>query len=217
MSRPLRPADMIGDDGLEPAAPEIAEALTIARELDASLAAAGVHPSTTFADRVMESIAAEPLPQPAIAAGLAVRRGRVGALVGALADTWRVALSGGRPFAVRAQAAAFVIVAVLAITSLGAIAAGGALQMLGPVSTGSGEPGSSTSPVPTASPAPTASPEPSTSPQPADSLEPSASPPSTGTPVHTATPTAAPTQTPHPSHTPEPTGTPNPAETARET
>jgi hypothetical protein len=217
MSRPLRPADMIGDDGLEPAAPEIAEALSTARELDASLAAADVHPSTTFADRVMESIAAEPLPQPAIAAGLAVRRGRVGALVGALADTWRVALSGGRPFAVRAQAAAFVIVAVLAITSLGAIAAGGALQMLGPVSTGSGEPGSSTSPVPTASPAPTASPEPSTSPQPADSLEPSASPPSTGTPVHTATPTAAPTQTPHPSHTPEPTGTPDPAETARET
>jgi hypothetical protein len=223
VSQPLRPADLAGADGLEPAAPEIAEALSTARELDASLAAADVHPSATFADRVMEAIVAEPLPHPAIAVGLAARRGRIGALVGALADTWRVAMSGGRPFAVRAQAAAFVIVAVLAITSLGAIAAGGALQMLGPVSTGSGEPGSSTSPVPTASPAPTASPEPSTSPQPTDSLEPSASPPSTGTPVHTATPTAAPTQTPHPSHTPEPTvtpeptGTPNPTETARET
>lgn len=221
MTRQLRPADLAGADGLEPAAPEVAEALATARELDASLAAADVHASATFADRVMEAIAAEPLPQPVIAAGLAVRRGRVGALVGALADTWRVAMTGGRPFAVRAQAAAFVMVAVVAFTSLGGVAAAGALQILGPRSTAPIELDSSATPVPPAAPAvapaPTASPAPSDSPGPTESVAPTAPPRAPTAPVRTATPTEAPTRTPHPSRTPRPTETPAPTDTPKPT
>ena len=52
-------------------------------------------------------------------------------MVAALADSWRVAFSGGRPFAVRAQALAFVLVAILAVGSLGGIAAVGAVRLLG--------------------------------------------------------------------------------------
>jgi hypothetical protein len=238
MSRQLRPADLAGADGLEPAVPEVADALAIARELDASLAASDVHPSATFADRVMAAIAVEPLPQPSIAAVLAVRRRRIGALVGALADTWRVAMTGGRPLAVRAQAAAFVLIAVVAFASLGGVAAAGALQILGPHSTARVELDSSTTPVPPATPAavaaptprvpaavsgptdsaaPTDSPAPSEAAAPNDSAAPNHAPRETGAPVRTATPTEDGTRTPHPGRTPRPTDTPAPTDTPNPT
>ena len=53
-------------------------------------------------------------------AGVAAREGRLGAMVGALRDTWHVAWSGGRPIAARAQAMAFVLLLVLAVGSVGA-------------------------------------------------------------------------------------------------
>lgn len=83
---------------------DLAEAFAAAREIERQVAADDVHPSVGFVDSVMARIVAEPRPQPAIAAGAAVRRGRFRAAIRALADTWEVATSGGRPFAVRAQA-----------------------------------------------------------------------------------------------------------------
>ena len=132
MSRPFHPSELSGADDGEPTSAELGEAVAAARSLESQLAAADVHPSADFVDRVMRAVVAEPRPQPAVAAGLAMRRGRFGSMVAALADSWRVAFSGGRPWAVRAQAAAFVLVAILAIGSLGGIMAVGAVRLLAP-------------------------------------------------------------------------------------
>ncbi len=217
MTRPLRPTDLSGADGPEPTSAQLTDALAAARQVESLLAAEDVHPSATFVDRVMGAIVVEPRPQPAIAAGYAARRGRFRALVGSLVDTWRVATTSGRPFAVRAQAAAFVLVAVMAFASVGGIAAVGAFQLL---TTRSNE-SPPTEPTETASPTAEPTPEPSDSAEPTETAEPSdsAEPTETAeptdksgaTPRPTATPTETPraTETPHESETPQPTETPH--------
>jgi hypothetical protein len=205
MTRPFHPSELSGADGGEPTSAELGEVLATARAIETQLGAADVHPSTGFADRVMAAVALEPKPQPAVAAGLALRRGRIGTLFAALADSWRVAFSGGRPLAVRAQAAAFVLVAILAAGSLGGIGLVGALDVLAP--------NRSPSPPPSQLAPVTASPTfgPSDTSQPTDTTGPTETPESSETPEPSETKdptrTARPGKTEHQNETPEPTET----------
>ncbi len=233
MSRPFQPSDLSGLDDVEPTQAELAEVAAVARQVEGLSASEGVHPSAAFVESVMGAVAAEPLPQPAIAAGIAARRGRFGAMFAALAGSWRVATSGDRPFAVRAQALAFVMVAVLAVGSVSGAAAVGAWQLLAPHPVPTIAPTQDQEPSPTLRPEPTTSPEPSPSPEPSESVEPSGSPEpsetaepgdtaepastddhggsgsSSRTPAPTRRPTPEPTRTPRPSDTPEPSETPD--------
>ncbi len=173
----------------------------MARELE-RLDGGAIRPSEDFTDRVLGAIADEPLPRPMAVAGVAAREGRVGALVGALRDTWHVAWSGGRPMAARAQAMAFVLLLVVAVGSVGAAATVGAINVLfSTTSTPSIAPEPSLPAVVSPSVGPTASPSPSPTP----SVTPSTSP----EPTKTAKPTPTPTHTDGPRHTetPEPTET----------
>ncbi|MHB8398354.1 MAG: hypothetical protein ACYDCI_05395 [Candidatus Limnocylindrales bacterium] len=150
---------------------EEADLLALGREIEAIAASDRVVPSQGFEDRVLAAIAATPLPRPTGAAGLAARQGRPIAMLLALRDTWRVAWSGGRPLAVRAQAAAFVLVVVLLVGSLGGIAAIGGFGLLSSSPVGS-NPASFAVP----SPEPSSTENPSSSPEPSESSQPSESP-----------------------------------------
>ncbi len=217
MTGPFHPSELSDADGGGPTTTELADALTVARDLEANLAAGDVHPSATFVDRVMGAVALEPLPQPAIAAGTALRGGRLGAMAAALADSWRVAFSGGRPFAVRAQAAAFVLIVVVAMGSLGGIAAVGAVRLLQPAPSQVASPPPSvpvvTAPQPDRNPSiepsdrtgPTATPKPTDSEEPEASEEPSETPEATETDKSSGDGRG--TQTPRPNRTPRPSET----------
>lgn len=202
MSPSFHPSELTGADAVQPTTAELAETLSIARELESRLAAADVHPSSGFADRVMAVVVAQPRPQPAMAAGLALRRGRIGAMLSALADSWRIMFSGQHPIAVRAQALAFVLIAALAVGSLGGAAAIGAVRLLGPAPT---EPGPAPSlNVPVARPTPSPSLGPTENAAPTDGSE------ATPEPTDTAKPGKTPRATPKPSETPEPNETGEP-------
>ena len=108
----------------------------------------GIRPTAGFEDRVMAAIATEPAPRLVIRPGSAVRGGRAGALLLAIRDSWGIATTGGRPMAMRAQALAFVFLAVVAVgalTGVGAMTVGSLLGR-GPV------------PSPTIAPGPTIEP-----------------------------------------------------------
>lgn len=174
-----------GPDELPPdeSAADLALSLRVGRELDSLAAEPFAAPGDDFTRRVMAAVAAEPVPQPAIVAGRALRAGRAGALALSFRDAWRVAVSSGRPFAVRAQALALVVVAVVALTSvasLGGLAAAGAVGLL------DGDPQVPVELAPSPSPSPTMTPSPSPSPTPTPSPSPSVAP----------TLTLAPTETP---------------------
>jgi hypothetical protein len=161
-----------------------AELLVIARDLEAFASSESVTPSVDFEDRVMAALADEPPPRAVSAGGL------VG-LVALVRDAWRLTWSGGRPLAVRAQALAFVLLAAVALGSLGSLAAVGVGKVLSPAT-----------PPPTVAPAPLPTPTPSLVPSP------SSSPSVTPTPSPTPSPTASPTQgTAEPTETVEPTET----------
>lgn len=217
MSRSFHPGELAGAEGGDPTTTELAEALATAREIEAQLGATDVHPSAGFVDRVMGAVATEARPQPAIAAGMAVRRGRLGAAAAALADSWRVAFTGGRPLAVRAQAAAFVLVVILALGSIGGFAAVGAVRLLQPAPT-TAAPASGL--LPTATPTPTPTPSgpsgpaaPTSTTEPDGSETPGATEEPTGTEDPTATPGSTRRETPEPRETREPRETPEPTET----
>ncbi|MGZ8528926.1 MAG: hypothetical protein ACXWWR_09020, partial [Candidatus Limnocylindrales bacterium] len=161
-----------------------------------------VHPSSGFADRVMAAVVAQPRPQPAAAAGMALRRGRFGAMLAALADSWRITFSGDHPLAVRAQAMAFVLIAIVAVGSLGGVAAIGAARLLGPAPSVPGPAPSEQ--VPVSQPTPSPSIDSSDSAVPTDPSEASPEP----------TETAEPTGTDDSGETPRATRTPKPTETA---
>jgi hypothetical protein len=188
MTAPFRPGELF--DGDEPmSAVELAEALATARELESAAMAADVRPSAGFAERILAAVAAEPLPRPMARIGRAVGRGRLGALVAALADTWRLAWSGGRPLAVRAQALAVVVVLVVAAGAMSGLAVVGVAGLLNP-------PG-----VTVPSPSDTA---PAIAPSPSPSNDVIATPEPTETAEPTSTPRrSTPTPTVHPTETPE--------------
>jgi uncharacterized membrane protein YgcG len=193
MTGPFRPRDLDGaDESLSVV--EQAQALGVARELEAAALAVDIRPSPGFSDRVMSAVAAEPLPRPVTAFGRAARQGRARAAVAALADTWRVAWSGG-PLAARAQALAMVVVLIVATASVSGVAIAGVAGMLGrstvTLPSPPAMPSTVAPPSEEASPSPTPSPEPSATPEPTETSEPTATPKRT-----TPRPAIQPTQTP---------------------
>jgi hypothetical protein len=202
----LRTSGRPGDT--QPSDAELAEALGVARELEALSAADGIRPTEGFEDRVMAAIATEPAPRLVVLPPTAVRGGRAGAFLVAIRDAWGVATSGGRPMAVRAQALAFVLLVVLAagaLTTATAVTVGGFLQ-------GRDDPSPSVEPAPSVAPttAP-ATPIPTPTPTTTQSAEPSGAPEATETAEPTETNEAD--ETEKPGETPRPTRTPRPTET----
>lgn len=156
-----------------------AELLVVARELEALARSESAAPSVDFEERVMAVIATEPPPRP-------VATGGVLGLVGMVRDAWRLTWTGGRPLAVRAQALALVLLAAVAVGSLGSLAAVGVGALLTPET-----PPPSVAPSPSPSPSPSVAPSPSASASPSPSLTPTVSP----TPSAEATETVEPTET----------------------
>lgn len=207
----LRTSGKPGDT--QPSDAELAEALAVARELEALSAADGIRPTEGFEDRVMAAIATEPAPRLVVLPPTAVRGGRAGALLVAIRDAWGVATSGGRPVAVRAQALAFVLLVVVAagaLTTATALTVGGFLQR-------NESPSPSVEPAPSTAPTPSAPATPTATPPPGESTEPSETPEATETAEPTETPdadeTTKPGETPRPTRTPPSTETPEPDET----
>ena len=138
--------------------------------------------------------------------------GPIGAFLVTFGDAWRVATTGGRPAAVRAQALAFVLLVLLAgaaLTTVGAVGVGAFLR-------GNGQANPSLRPAPTVRPTNVDTTQPSESLEASDSPEPSESPEATATaeaPAATATPksgeTAKPASTIRPTRTARPTETPH--------
>lgn len=211
-----------------------AELLGTARELEWLAASEDVGPGPGFADRVMAAVSRDPAPRPVAAALGAARRRSPLAALAALGDLWRVAFTGGRPFAVRLPAMALVALLVLGSVGAGALGAGALAGLLGrmPDATPALSPSPlvpSSPPEPTASPSasaspsvspaasesaePSGAPEPSESSEPSDTLEPIGAqverPAATGD--HAARPTGTPSPTSRPTHTPEAPETPGPA------
>ncbi len=190
----------------------------MAGELEAVAAHSHLAPPDGFADRVMASIAQEPLPQPARAFGAALAARRLGAALAAVADAWRVVGGGPVPVVVRAQALALALVVTFGSLAVAGGAAVGAIDLL---SANQASRPSPTEPEPSQlqaspsqSPSPT-TPEPSTEPAPTqDVVE---TPEATATPGEiTGNETAAPRATGTEDHrggsggggaTPSPTGT----------
>ena len=103
-------------------------AADMARELEALGETPGLSPAADFSDRVMAAIEREPVPQPAVALGSALRRGRIGLAAAAIGDAWRVAFGGGRPLAARSQALALVLVVGVLGIGVGGAAVVGCLR-----------------------------------------------------------------------------------------
>jgi hypothetical protein len=223
-----------------------AELLGTARELEWLAASEDVGPGPGFADRVMAAVSRDPAPRPVAAALGAARRRSPLAALAALGDLWRVAFTGGRPFAVRLPAMALVALLVLGSVGAGALGAGALAGLLGrtPDATPALSPSPlvpSSPPEPTASPSasaspsvspaasesaePSGAPEPSESPEPSDTLEPIGAqverPAATGDhaarPTGTPSPTSRPTHTPEAPETPGPTQSPGPSESSQAT
>jgi len=163
-------------DGGDAAADASGAEILVARDLEAFARSESVAPSVEFEDRVMAAVALEPPPR-------TVGAGGVAGLVAAVRDAWRLTWSGGRPLAVRAQALALVLLAAVAMGSLGAVAVVGVGRILA-----SNEP-----PV---APAPSLTPRASLPPSPSPAVSPSISPTPSASPTPTldTTPTAEPTQ-----------------------
>jgi len=177
----FRPSELEGADGQHGDA-DLAGAFSMARELEASRGSETIAPSADFADRVMAAVAREPAPRPAgFLAALRSRPGLAG-LTFSVREAWAVVGGGpGRPMRARGLALAYVLVVLIAGTSLTGLAAYGAAGALGFL-------GDDASPTPTvqetvapSTPSPDALPTPAltpspTPPGPTESSEPSGSP-----------------------------------------
>ncbi len=204
MSGPYRrfdPSELRTPGVTEPSAAELADALGAARDLEALAASEGIRPTEGFDDRVMAAIALEPAPRAGVSGGSAVSGMGPAAFLFAIRNAWRVGTTGGRPFAVRAQAFAFVFVVLLAAGSL----AGAGVIAVAALFDGNDAPAPSVQPAPTALPTSDvqASPSPSPSAEATQTAEP--------------TETADPTETPEPGETARARGTPRPGETPEPT
>lgn len=207
-----------------------AELLGAARDLEWLALREDVGPGPDFVDHVMAAVSREPVPRPVAAALGAARRRSPLAALAALGDLWRVAFTGGRPFAARFPAMALVVLLVLGSVGVGAVGAGALAGLLGrtPVATPILSPLVAASPERSASPRSPASPgeiatgEPSGPPQATTSSESTSAPVFVATPAATrdhARPTATPRPTDRPTPTPEsttstPTPIPTPTPTA---
>jgi uncharacterized membrane protein YgcG len=158
---------------------EQAFAEAMGRELERLAGASTLMPTEDFADRILAAVAAEPSPQPVAALGSAVRSRRVGAVLAAIRDAWRVAFGSSRPFVLRAQALALVLVVAVLSVGVGSAAVVGASNLFSPpaapqpsqvIPTPSTPPSPSPSPTPSRSPSP--SPSPAAIPSPTETAEP---------------------------------------------
>lgn len=183
-SRRFDPAELHELDGQPLTDAEQAAMLATARDLETFARAESITPSASFEDRVMAAVAAEAPPRP-VASG-----GWLAGLVAMIRDSWRIAFSGGRPMAVRAQALALVMLVVVAFGSVGTLAAVGVAQLL--------------SDGPTQPPTIAPSPAPSLV-APSPSLVPSVSPSVEPSPSMSPSPSPSPSASPEPSETPEST------------
>jgi hypothetical protein len=200
----LRTSGKPGDS--QPSDAELAQALGVARDLEALATSEGIRPTEGFEDRVMAAISAEPAPRLVARPPATVRGGRVGAFFLAIRDAWGVATTGGRPMAVRGQALAFVLLVVIAagaLTTVTAVTVGGFLQR-------NESPAPSVEPAPSVAPTPVPS-TPLVSPTPSPSVEPTATPEATETAEPSGTPDAG--ETDEPEETPRSTRTASPTET----
>ena len=212
------PFDIRELDGVDGSPDDLVGTTGMARELEHVADRSGAAPTAGFADRVMSTVATEPVPAPARAAAIALRARALGALLASVRDSWRVATRGGFPVAVRAQAFAVVLI-VVALASGSGLAAVGAIGLLDGNQAGPTPPAIVPTQLPTIGPV---SPEleASPSPEPTKSVEPSPSPEATSEPTDSAeptdkqdgegggeTPTAKPTKPP-PTRTSSPTATP---------
>jgi hypothetical protein len=102
----------------------------MARDLEAVAAGSQAMPPAGFTDRVMASIAHEPLPQPARAFGAALSARRLGAALASIGDAWRVVVGGRAPMAVRAQALALVLIVAAGSLAVAGGATVGAIDLL---------------------------------------------------------------------------------------
>jgi hypothetical protein len=155
--RRFDPSELREEDSATDGDTPTAEVLVVARDLEAFARSETVTPSVDFEDRVMAAITAEPPPR-------ALASGGLPGLVAVVRDAWRLTWSGGRPLAVRAQALAFVLLAAVALGSLGTLAAVGIGRLLFP----------ETPPIVTPAPLPTPSPSIGPSADPTISPSPSA-------------------------------------------
>jgi hypothetical protein len=211
------PEELRGGEGAPASDAELASALAAARALEASVARDQVSPTDGFEDRVMAAIATEALPKAVVRPAGLVRGGRPAAFLAGVRDAWGVAMSGGRPLMVRAQAMSFVLLVVLATGSLTAVAAVGAAGILsGPTADPSMSPAPTTVvPTPSSvvpSTAPSIGPSPWPSPSDDDSAEPTESPEPGETPgagPEDLSHSAEPTRTPKPTKTPRPSASPD--------
>ena len=191
MTGPMRgfdPAELRVPGEPVPTQAEQADLLIAARELESAASATqAIRPTEGFEDRVMAAIALEPAPRVVIRPGSAVRGGRPAAFLLAIRDAWGIATTGGRPWAIRGQALAFLLLVVVAAGSLTTAAGVGVGALLR----------TNQSPAPSVQPGPTVAPMP------------------TGTPSPTMPPTATPeaTETPEPTETPEHGGSADPKAT----
>lgn len=220
--RRFDPSELLGGVDHDPTTAELANALAAARALDAHAAGDLIRPTSGFEDRVMAAVAMEPAPRLVVAAGLTGHAGRPAAFLAAVRDAWAIALSGGRPMAVRAQALGFLLLVVIASGSLTGVAAVGVGSFLAAQPTPAPSlpaptiapslvtPSPSSSLSPSTSPTPTVSPSPSSSPAPTETLEPTSTPRATESPAATGTPDA--TNTPEATETVGPTETPESTE-----
>ncbi|MFL5724623.1 MAG: hypothetical protein ACJ78H_14650 [Chloroflexota bacterium] len=195
----------------DPPPAELADALATARDLEELAFDTGIRPTDGFEDRVMAAIAAEPAPRLVIVPSSAVRGGAVGAFLLTVRRSWAVAMAGGRPIAVRAQALAFVLLVLLAAGALTGVTAVTVGALLAPNGSTIG-PDRSPGPTTPAAPETSNSPMPSRSPMPEVTVSPTESPEAAETAEPTETPrpprTAKPGETPRATRTPRPTETP---------
>ncbi|MEP6639910.1 MAG: hypothetical protein ABJC39_11215 [Chloroflexota bacterium] len=186
--RRFDPSELADAEGGGPGDAGTTEMLAVARDLETFARSESVTPSADFEDRVMAVIAAEPTPR-------SVGTGGLLGLASAVRDAWRLTWTTDRPLLVRGQAFAVVLLAVVALGSVGSLAAVGVTRLLSQTPPPVVEP----SPLPTPSPSVMTTMEPSPSPSPSISPSPS--------PTPTASPTAkadTPTSTARPNKSAQP-------------
>jgi hypothetical protein len=210
--RPFDPSEVTGPDATSLDHAGTAGVLGVARELETYARADAVSPTSGFEERVMAAIAKEPMPVPVATGGF------VAGLLVAIRDAWRISMSGDRPFAVRTQAFALIVLLVAAVGSTSAVAAIGVSRLLDdPDAPPTVEPTVAPTlalPTPTVvAPSVPVSPSPSPSSSPETSEAPSATPDGTDRPTATPSPTRTPRPTAEPTETPDPEGTEDPDET----
>ncbi len=129
---PFGKDELLDSDGFASDPAELAAVMKVAGELEQVAQEPRVRPSPEFVDRVSSAIAKEPRPAPVAAARESLRRRSPIGFFGALRDAGRVAFGAGRPAAVRGQAFALVLAALLIVTSLGGATALAASQLFAP-------------------------------------------------------------------------------------